>query len=186
MLIEPTDQFETVRRPVDQGCPIVFHRAARRWARRGPWPGEGGHRVERVRARPGPARFPRRVNELLRPDGILIIDNQDWYNVIQDLQITRSTTSICGTTPPRPCHGCWASMTCWSLASTGYRCMAGRSARSRCRRKQTCKAARCGWPLSSGSLSPVPSGRPDLRGHRTDPGYIPGELRADARPDVRV
>ena len=27
------------------------------------------------------------VNELLHPDGTLIIDNQDWYNVIQDLQI---------------------------------------------------------------------------------------------------
>jgi hypothetical protein len=27
------------------------------------------------------------VNELLAPDGTLIIDNQDWYNVIQDLQI---------------------------------------------------------------------------------------------------
>lgn len=27
------------------------------------------------------------INELLHPDGTLIIDNQDWYNVIQDLQI---------------------------------------------------------------------------------------------------
>ena len=36
---------------------------------------------------PDPHDFLDGVNELLRPDGILIIDNQDWYNVIQDLQI---------------------------------------------------------------------------------------------------
>ncbi len=87
MLIEPTDQ---AKRCNDKSIRVVQSYFTARLAAEL----AADHGLARVITAsnvfghvPDPHDFLDGINELLRTDGTLIIDNQDWYNVIQDLQI---------------------------------------------------------------------------------------------------